>query len=215
MTTNTTASHTAKMRVMIVDDHPLMLVGIASIVNARSDMTVVAQTGTGEEAVALFSKHKPDVTLMDLRLPGMGGVDAIRSIRSTHAGARFVVLTTYEGDADIHRALEAGAQGYVIKGMPYQTLVEALQRVYKGGRFLPPPVARALASRMPDSDLSAREQEVLLLLASGKSNKDIATSLGITEATVKCHVSAILIRLGVSDRTEAVVTALQRGLVHL
>jgi DNA-binding NarL/FixJ family response regulator len=208
-------SNGEKIKVMVVDDHPLMRVGVTSIVNASSDMTVVAQTGTGEEAVALFSKHKPDVTLMDLRLPGMSGVDAIRAIRSTCAAARFVVLTTYEGDADIHRALEAGAQGYVIKGMPYQTLVEALQRVCKGGRFLPPPVARALASRIPDSDLSAREQEVLRLLASGKSNKDIASLLGITEATVKCHVSAILVRLDVSDRTEAVVTALQRGLVHL
>jgi len=204
-----------KMKVMIVDDHPLMLVGIASIVNARPDMTLVAQTGTGEEAISLFSKHKPDVTLMDLRLPGISGVDAIRSIRLIYPKARFVVLTTYEGDADIHRALEAGAQGYVIKGMPYQTLVEALQRVHKGGRFLPPPVARALASRMPDSDLSAREQEVLSFLASGKSNKEIASQLGITEATVKCHVSAILLRLNVNDRTEAVVTALQRGLVHL
>jgi two-component system, NarL family, response regulator len=213
MTNQTTTN--SKMKVMIVDDHPLMLVGAASIVNARPDMTVVAQTGTGEESVTLFSKHKPDVTLMDLKLPGMSGVDAIRAIRSVHPGARFVVLTTYEGDADIHRALEAGAQGYVIKGMPYQTLVEALERVNKGGRFLPPPVARALASRMPDSDLSAREQEVLLLLASGKSNKDIAFHLGITEATVKSHVSAILVRLGVNDRTEAVVTALQRGLVHL
>ena len=204
-----------KMKVMIVDDHPLMLVGVASIVNARPDMTLVAQTGTGEEAVSLFAKHKPDVTLMDLRLPGMSGVDAIRAIRSTNPKARFVVLTTYEGDADIHRALEAGAQGYVIKGMPYQTLVEALQKVHKGGRFLPPPVARALASRMPDSDLSAREQEVLTFLASGKSNKEIANQLGITEATVKCHVSAILLRLNVNDRTEAVVTALHRGLVHL
>jgi DNA-binding NarL/FixJ family response regulator len=200
---------------MVVDDHPLMRVGVASIVNARADMTVVAQAGTGEEAVTLFFKHKPDVTLMDLRLPGMSGVDSIRSIRETHPRARFVVLTTYEGDADIHRALEAGAQGYVIKGMPYQTLVEALQRVHTGGRFLPPPVARALASRMPDSELSAREQEVLTLLASGKSNKDIASTLGITEATVKCHVSAILLRLNVSDRTEAVVTALHRGLIHL
>jgi DNA-binding NarL/FixJ family response regulator len=204
-----------KIRVMVVDDHPLMRVGVASIVNARSDMTVVAQAGTGEEAVTLFLKHKPDVTLMDLRLPGMSGVDSIRSIRESHPRARFVVLTTYEGDADIHRALEAGAQGYVIKGMPYQTLVEALQRVHTGGRFLPPPVARALASRMPDSELSAREQEVLKLLASGKSNKDIASILRITEATVKCHVSAILLRLNVSDRTEAVVTALHRGLVHL
>jgi two-component system, NarL family, response regulator len=204
-----------KIKVMVVDDHPLMRVGVASIVNARSDMTVVAQAGTGEEAVALFFKHKPDVTLMDLRLPGMSGVDSIRSIRETHPRARFVVLTTYEGDADIHRALEAGAQGYVIKGMPYQTLVEALQRVHTGGRFLPPPVARALASRMPDSELSAREQEVLSLLASGKSNKDIASTLGISESTVKCHVSAILLRLNVSDRTEAVVTALHRGLIHL
>jgi DNA-binding NarL/FixJ family response regulator len=204
-----------KIKVMVVDDHPLMRVGIASIVNARSDMTVVAQAGSGEEAVTLFFKHKPDVTLMDLRLPKMSGVDSIRSIRETHPRARFVILTTYEGDADIHRALEAGAQGYVIKGMPYQTLVEALQRVHQGGRFLPPPVARALASRMPDSELSAREQEVLSLLASGKSNKEIASCLHITEATVKCHVSAILLRLNVSDRTEAVVTALQRGLVHL
>jgi DNA-binding NarL/FixJ family response regulator len=204
-----------KIKVMVVDDHPLMRVGVASIVNARSDMTVVAQAGSGEEAVALFSKHRPDVTLMDLRLPGMSGVDSIRSIRAAHPRARFVVLTTYEGDADIHRALEAGAQGYVIKGMPYQTLVEALQRVHQGGRFLPPPIARALASRMPDSELSAREQEVLSLLASGKSNKEIASALHITEATVKCHVSAILLRLNVGDRTEAVVTALHRGLVHL
>lgn len=204
-----------KIKVMVVDDHPLMRVGVASIVNARSDMSVVAQTGTGEEAVTLFQKHRPDVTLMDLRLPGISGVDAIRSIRKTHSLARFVVLTTYEGDADIHQALEAGAQGYIIKGMPYQTLVDAVHRVHRGERFLPPPVARALASRMPDSDLSAREREVLSLLASGKSNKDIASLLGITEATVKCHVSAILLRLNVSDRTEAVVTALQRGLVHL
>ena len=204
-----------KMKVMIVDDHPLMRIGIASIVNARADMTVVAQAGSGEEAVTLFFKHKPDVTLMDLRLPGMSGVDSIRSIRETHPRARFVVLTTYEGDADIHRALEAGAQGYVIKGMPYQTLVEALQRVHTGGRFLPPPVARTLAARMPNSELSAREQEVLALLAGGKSNKDIASILHIAENTVKSHVSAILLRLNVSDRTEAVVTALQRGLVHL
>jgi DNA-binding NarL/FixJ family response regulator len=204
-----------KIKVMVVDDHPLMRVGIVSIVNARSDMTVVVQAGSGEEAVTLFPKHKPDVTLMDLRLPEMSGVDAIRAIRGKHPLARFVVLTTYEGDADIHRALEAGAQGYVIKGMPYQTLVDALQRVHKGDRFLPPPIARTLASRMPDSELSAREQEVLTLLASGKSNKDIAASLRIAEATVKCHVSAIFLRLNVSDRTEAVITALQRGLVHL
>ena len=204
-----------KIKVMIVDDHPLLRVGVASIVNARTDMTVVAQTGTGEEAVALFVQHKPDITLMDLRLPKMSGVDAILAIRARFPAARFVVLTTYEGDEDIHRALEAGAKGYIIKGMPYQTLIEALLRVYGGGRFLPPPVARALASRMPDSDLSSREKEVLRHLVEGMSNKEIAGLLGITEATVKCHVSTILMRLNVSDRTQAVVTALQRGLVHL
>jgi len=208
-------NNTPKIKVMIVDDHPLMRVGVASIVNARSDMTVVAQTGTGEEAVSLFAHHQPDITLMDLRLPQMSGVDAILAIRARHPGARFVVLTTYEGDEDIHRALEAGAKGYIIKGMPYQTLIEALLRVHGGGRFLPPPVARALASRMPDSDLSSREKEVLRHLVEGMSNKEIANLLGITEATVKCHVSTILMRLNVSDRTQAVVTALQRGLVHL
>ena len=204
-----------KIKVMVVDDHPLMRVGVSAIINARPNMTVVAQTGTGEEAVTLFREHKPDITLMDLRLPKMTGVDAILAIRARYPESRFVVLTTYEGDEDIHRAFEAGAQGYVIKGMPYQTLIDALLRVHSGGRFLPPPVARALESRMPDSDLSPREQEVLQLLVNGKSNKEIASELGITSATVKCHVSTILMRLNVSDRTQAVVAALQRGLVHL
>jgi len=204
-----------KIKVMVVDDHPLLRVGITAIVNARSDMNVVAQAQTGEEAVALFPRCRPDVTLIDLKLPGMSGVATIRAIREVHPTARFIVVTTYEGDEDIHRALEAGAQGYVIKGMPYQVLVQALQRVHSGRRFLPPTVVDALASRMPDSELSAREQEVLGLLVAGKSNKEIAHSLGITEATVKSHVSAILMRLNVNDRTQAVVTALQRGLIHL
>jgi two-component system, NarL family, response regulator len=192
-----------------------MRVGVAAIINARPNMTVVAQTGSGEEAVTLFHEHRPDITLMDLRLPKMSGVDAILAIRARYPKSRFVVLTTYEGDEDIHRAFDAGAQGYVIKGMPYQTLIDALLRVHSGGRFLPPPVVRALESRMPDSELSPREQEVLQLLVNGKSNKEIAGELGITNATVKCHVSTILMRLNVSDRTQAVVAALQRGLVHL
>ena len=209
-------SHSEKIRVMVVDDHPLMRVGIAAIINARTDMTVVAQAGTGEDAVTLFQQHAPDITLMDLRLPGkIGGVEAIAIIRSKSPRARFIVVTTYDGDEDIHRALEAGAQGYVIKGMPYQTLVDALQKVHSGGRFLPLPVACALASRLPHSDLSSRELEVLHLLVGGNSNKDIANVLGITEATVKSHVSTILMRLDVEDRTQAVVAALQRGLVHL
>jgi DNA-binding NarL/FixJ family response regulator len=208
-------SSTEKISVMVVDDHPLMRVGVVSIINARSDMAAIAEAGSGEEAVALFQQRKPDVTLMDLRLPKMNGVDAIRAIRASSPRARFIVLTTYEGDEDIHRALEAGAQGYIIKGMPYETLVDAIRRVHSGSRFIPPPVARTLAARMPDSDLSGREREVLELVAKGKSNKEIASDLGITEATVKCHVSTILMRLNVTDRTQAVVTALQRGLIHL
>jgi DNA-binding NarL/FixJ family response regulator len=165
--------------------------------------------------VALFDQHLPDVTLMDLRLPGMSGVDAIQTIRRRHPFARFVVLTTYEGDEDIHQALEAGSQGYMIKGMPYESLIQAIERVHAGGRFLPPPVKRALASRTPDSELSHRERQVLQLLATGNSNRSIGEQLGITEATVKSHVSTILMRMNAGDRTQAVVSALQRGLVHL
>lgn len=204
-----------KMKVLIVDDHPIMRIGIAAIINAREDMITVAQAGTGEDAVSLYAEHRPDVTLMDLRLPGMSGVEAIRMIRRGDPDACFVVLTTYEGDEDIYQALEAGARAYIIKGMPHDALVDALRRVYAGGRFLPSLVSRALASRTPDSDLSSREREVLGLLARGESNKEIAAHLGITEATVKCHVSVILMRLQVADRTQAVVTALQRGLIHL
>lgn len=203
------------MKVLVVDDHPLMRVGISAIIDGRPGMVTVAQAGTGEDAVELYEKHLPDVTLMDLRLPKMSGVDTIRAIRRRHGQARFVVLTTYEGDEDIHQALEAGAQGYVIKGMPYDSLVDALERVYAGGRFLPLPVKRALASRTPDSDLSQRERQVLELMATGNSNKKIGELLGITEATVKCHVSTILMRMNASDRTQAVVSALQRGLVHI
>jgi DNA-binding NarL/FixJ family response regulator len=207
------ASNT-KIKVLVVDDHPLMRVGIAAIIDGRPGMTTVAQAGTGEEAVDLYERHLPDITLMDLRLPQMSGVETIRAIRRNHTHARFVVLTTYEGDEDIHQALEAGAQGYIIKGMPYDTLIDALERVYAGGRFLPSPVKRALASRTPDSDLSQRERQVLELLATGNSNRKIGELLGITEATVKSHVSTILMRLNAVDRTQAVVSALQRGLVH-
>ena len=205
----------AKIRVLVVDDHPIMRVGIAAIIQATPDMTTVAQAGSGEEAVELYEKYLPDITLMDLRLPGMSGVEAIRILIARHRNAKFVVLTTYEGDEDIHQALEAGARSYIIKGMPHDALVSALRRVHAGGRFLPTPVSRALSSRLPNSDLSAREREVLDLIAQGKSNKEIATELGISESTVKCHVSVILMRLNVTDRTQAVVTALQRGLVHL
>src|SRR5664280_2724780 len=161
------------------------------------------------------AQHSPDVTLMDLRLPGISGVETIRRIRRASPEARFIVLTTYEGDEDIHQAMEAGASGYLVKGLPQQVLVNAVGRVHAGGRYLPSPQSQTLASRTPDSSLSAREREVLALLAKGKSNKEVAAELGITEATVKCHVSVILMRLNASDRTQAVVTGLQRGLIHL
>jgi len=206
---------TSRIRVLVIDDHPVTRIGIAAIIEATQDMTVVAQAGSGEEAVELWEKHTPDITLMDLRLPGMSGVEAIRTVMARHRNARFVVLTTYEGDEDIHQALQAGARSYIIKGMPHEALVSALRRVHGGGQFLPTPVSRALYSRIPNSDLSAREREVLNLIVRGKSNKEIATDLGITESTVKCHVSVILMRPNVSDRTQAVVTALRRGLVHL
>jgi DNA-binding NarL/FixJ family response regulator len=215
MTQQNGSKEITKIRILIVDDHPIMRVGIAAIIEATPDMTTVAQAGSGEEAVELFEKYLPDITLMDLRLPGMSGVDAIRTLMARYPSAKFVVLTTYEGDEDIHQALAAGARSYIIKGMPHEALVSALRRVHTGGRFLPPPVSRALNSRIPNSDLSAREREVLELIARGRSNKEIASDLGITESTVKCHVSVILMRLNVTDRTQAVVTALQRGLVHI
>jgi DNA-binding NarL/FixJ family response regulator len=205
----------SRIRVLVVDDHPIMRFGIATIIDATPDMTTVAQAGSGEEAVELYEQHLPDITLMDLRLPGMSGVDAIRAIMARHRNAKFVVLTTYEGDEDIHQALEAGARSYIIKGMPHNALVSALRRVHAGGRFLPPPVSRALSSRTPNSDLSSREREVLKLIVNGRSNREIANDLGITESRVKCHVGVILLRLNVSDRTQAAVAALQRGLVHL
>jgi DNA-binding NarL/FixJ family response regulator len=206
---------TERFSVLVVDDHPLMRLGIAAIIDAQPDMAVCSQAACGEDAVRMYREHQPDVTLMDLRLPGMSGLEALRVIRRESPTARCVVLTTYEGDEDIHQALAAGAAGYIIKAMSHDTLVDALRRVYQGSRFLPPPVARSLASRTPNSDLSPREREVLSLMVRGKCNKDIATQLGITEATVKCHVSVILERLGVSDRTQAVIAALQRGWEHL
>ena len=192
-----------------------MRYGIAAILNAQADMEVVGHADTAAMAVRLFRDTRPDLTLMDLRLPDASGVEAIRTIRAEQPNARVVVLTTYEGDEDIHQALEAGARSYIIKGMPHDALVGALRRVHGGGRFLPAPVSRALSSRTPNSDLSVREREVLHLIAHGKSNKEIAVELGIAESTVKCHVSVILLRLNVTDRTQAVVTAVQRGLVHI
>ena len=192
-----------------------MRIGIAALVSTHPDLEVVAQAGSGEEAIQMHEHHEPDVTLVDLRLPGISGVETISNVRKRNPAARFIVLTTYEGDEDIHQALQAGASGYVIKGMPHQTLVDAILKVHTGGRFLPPTVKRLLASRTPSAELTSRERDVLLRIAQGKSNKEIAVELDLAEITVKCRVSVILMRLNVNDRTQAVVTALQRGLLHL
>ncbi len=178
-------------------------------------MLFVAQASDGVEAVRMFQEHKPDITLMDLRMPLMSGVEAIRAIHMDFPGARFIVLTTYHGDEDIHRALKAGAQAYLLKGMSDTELLEAIRNVHSGLRYLPQPVLESLASRPPKSDLSERELQILHLIVKGMSNKRIGESLGITEATVKWHVNMILSRLHVSDRTQAAVTALNRGIVEL
>lgn len=203
------------IRILIVDDHPIVRVGIGALIASSRDMQIVGQARSGEEAVALHAQHGPDITLMDLRLPGINGVQTIRQIRAQNPVARFIVLTTYDGDEDIYQAMEAGASGYLIKDMPQEVLFEAIKRVHSGGRYLPPPVSQTLASRMPDTSLSKRECDVLRLMAQGKSNGEIASDLGITEGTVKCHVSVILNRLSVRDRTQAVVAGLQRGLIHI
>jgi DNA-binding NarL/FixJ family response regulator len=203
------------IRILIVDDHPIMRVGIAAIINARPRMQVVGQAGTAGEAVRLFESLQPDLTLMDLGLPDRSGVEAIHAIRAISPGAKIIVLTTYEGDEDIHQALDAGARGYIVKGMQHDALIKALQRVHAGQRYLPQVVTEALSSRPPGSSLSQREQEVLQLMFAGKSNREIAKELSIKETTVKTHVSVILMRLDVSDRTQAVVEGLKRGWVHL
>jgi DNA-binding NarL/FixJ family response regulator len=203
------------IRVIIVDDHPVVRFGLAAIIGAQHDMTVVAEAGSGEEACSVCAASPADVVLMDLQLPGLSGVDAIRAIRRTHPRLRFVVLTTYDGDQDIHRALEAGAQAYLLKGMSHNDLAEAIRNVHAGLKVIPGPVFRSLAQRPPNSDLSGRELQVLELIVKGRSNKEIGDVLGIAEATVKWHVNTILGRLNVTDRTQATVAALQRGIVHL
>jgi len=215
MTFGKAAAGIRPITVLVVDDHPLMRLGIASMIDAQPDMRAVAQAGSGDEALTLCTRTHPDIVLVDLKLPGLSGVEVIRTLRQRDSSVKFVVLTTYDGDEDIHQALDAGASGYVIKGMPAQMLLEALRRVQAGGRYLPRPVEKILEARVPDSDLSPREREVLALIVAGKSNKQIASELGISRATVKFHVSVIFSRMGVEDRTQAAVAALQRGLVRL
>jgi DNA-binding NarL/FixJ family response regulator len=203
-----------KIRVFCVDDHPLMREGIAAVIRNEPDMQLVAEASTGHEALQGFREHRPDVTLMDLRMPDMGGIDALLAIRTEFADARVIMLTTFEGDAEIHRALESGAQGYMLKSMPRKQLVEMIRNVHAGKKHIPHEVAAQLVEHLGDETLSKREVEVLQKVAGGSRNSDIAARLFISEETVKGHVKHIMEKLGASDRTQAVTIGIRRGIIH-
>jgi two-component system NarL family response regulator len=204
-----------KIRILVAEDHLVARVGVTTIVNMQDDMTVVAEASNGNQAVEMFRQHLPDVTLLDLRMPGMGGVEAAVTIRSEFPGARMVALTTYGGDEDIRRALAAGVQAYLTKDVLHDELLKAIRAVYGGQTYLPAAVAASLAAQLPRPELSAREVQVLGLIVRGMANKQIAFSLSIAEHTVKNHVKNILSKLGVQDRTQAATAAIQRGIIHL
>ena len=205
---------TNSIRVLVVDDHNVVRQGLVALLNTMPDMTVVAEGADGKEGVELFRQHTPDVTLMDLRMPNMGGAEAVAEIRREHPAARIIVLTTFDGDEDIYRALQAGARAYLLKGMFGEELMDAIRAVHAGKSRIPPAVAERLAHRMGGPGLTPRELEVLKLIVLGKSNKEIGEALNISEATVKTHINKLLSKLGVTDRTQATTTALQRGIVH-
>jgi len=202
------------IRVLTVDDHPLLREGIAALVNAQSDMKLVAEASNGLEAVEKFRLHRPDVTLMDIQMPGLNGVEAISRIQTEFPGARIIVLTTYSGDAQVIGALRAGARAYILKGQEHRELLGTIRAVYAGQRRIPPEIAAELA-HVADDDLSPREIEVLRLIATGNANKQIADQLCIGEATVKSHVTNILSKLGANDRAHAVTIGLKRGIIDL
>jgi len=203
------------IRILAVDDHPLLRRGIAALVNAELDMKLVAEASNGEEAVAGFRLHRPDITLMDLQLPGLNGLEAIDRILSEFPDARIIVLTTYVGDAQVLRALRAGAQGYILKGHVHRELLEAIHTVHGGRKRIPADIATTLAEHATENELSFREIEVLRLIGSGNSNKQIADQLSIGETTVKSHVTNILSKLSANDRAHAVTIGLKRGIIAL
>ena len=206
---------TDKIRILVAEDHLVARVGVTTIVNMQDDMMVVAEASNGHQAVEMFRVHQPDVTLLDLRMPGMGGVEAAIVIRSESPAARMIALTTYGGDEDIRRALAAGVQAYLTKDVLHDELLKAIRAVNAGQTYLPAGVAASLAAQLPRPDLSGREVQVLALIVRGLANKQIAFTLGIAEHTVKNHVKNILSKLGVQDRTQAATAAIQRGIIHL
>lgn len=203
------------IRVMLVDDHPAFRKGLAMLISSEPDLEVVAETGDGNEAIELFRRHTPDITLMDLRLPGMGGVEATIAIRKEFPDARVIVLTTFDMDEDIFRAMDAGAKSYLLKDTSGDELALTIRAVRGGQEKLSPQLAERLARRQKRPELSQREMEVLQLLIRGRSNKEIASSLFITEDTVKAHLKTLFVKLEVQDRTDAAITAIRQGIVHL
>lgn len=203
------------IRILVAEDHLIARVGVSTIVNLQPDMTVVAEAANGQQAIDLYRTHLPDVTLLDLRMPIMSGIEAATAIRREHPRARLIALTTYGGDEDIRRALHAGVQAYLMKDILHDELLKAIRAVHEGQTYLPATVAAALAAQMPRPDLSAREVQVLELIVAGLANKQIAYTLNIAEYTVKNHVKNILDKLGVQDRTQAATVAIQRGIIHL
>ena len=204
-----------RIRVLCVDDHPLLREGIAALVKNQRDMKLVARVGSGREGVLGFGEHRPDVTLMDLRLPDMSGIDAMVAIRSEFPEARIIVLTTFEGDVEMQRALQAGARGYMLKSMPPQDLIQGIREVHAGKKRIPPEVGSQLAEHVGDEGLTVREVEVLCQIAGGNRNQDIAQRLFISEETVKVHVKHIMEKLGARDRTQAVAIGIRRGIIQL
>jgi DNA-binding NarL/FixJ family response regulator len=203
------------IRILTVDDHPLLRKGIAALVNAEPDMKLVAEASNGQEAIESFRLHRPDVTLMDIQMPTFNGIEAICEIQSEFPDARIIVLTTYTGDAQVLRALKAGARAYVLKGHVHRELLETIRAVHAGQKRIPPDIAAELAEHATDDELTSREVEVLRLIAAGNSNKLIADQLSIGEATVKSHVTNILSKLGANDRAHAVTIGLRRGVIDL
>jgi len=203
------------IRVLIAEDHTVVRDGLVAIIRQVADMDVVAETGDGQQAAELWKKHRPDITLMDLRMPGLVGVNAIYLIRAADPNARIIVLTTYDGDEDIYGGMRAGAKSYLIKDVRREELFQCIRDVHAGRTFLPPAVAAKLAERLPTEELTPRERDVLRLLAEGKPNKLIGADLAITEVTVKSHVQSVFKKLNVLSRTEAIAVANRRGLLRL